>query len=43
MTPAHLDGNVLTHYLINFWDFALSFTPFPSIFFALKIQSIGGK
>ena len=43
MTPTHWDGNVLTHYLINFWDFALSFTPSSSTFFPRKIQSIGGN
>lgn len=43
MTLAHLDGNVLTHYLINFWNFALSFTSSSSTFFPLKIRSSGGN
>lgn len=42
MTPAHLDGNMLSHYLINFGDSALSFISPPQLLSPLKIQSIGG-
>lgn len=42
MTPAHLDGNMLTHYLINFGDSALSFIPPPQLPSPSKSKVLGG-